>query len=357
MRLFVSLAAAAIVVGSCGAQPDTSVSASSHGPSVASIAPPPATEVLPNTTPTGTLGPLPVDRLPTTGWILFSSDARRVSTVGRVGPNGMEAAEILSGSHPDWSPDGQAIAFSCVTDPSAEPETLGTCLSRADGSGKTTLIQEGYGAKFSPDGARLAYLRGVIDTSDVLVADLRAPAEGQVIGQSGTVDWSPDSERLLLRVEAGRQTIVSRDGRLLHEISGYGGAWSPDGSKVAHFRVVGSHTHLLLADATNGTITASGFETERAPEGIVWIAGDRLLFLMDGDLWRLDLAAPTEPARLTADLGIDWPMLSLSPDGEWVAFTKTEAAGAGLYVASVEGGWSQIVTAIQLRYPAWQPAP
>jgi Tol biopolymer transport system component len=78
---------------------------------------------------------------------------------------------------------------------------------------------------------------------------------------------------------------------------------------------------------------------------------------MDGDIWRLDLARPTEPVRLTVGLEIDWPTLSPSPDGRWVAFTKTAGQDAGLYVASVDGGWALIVPAIQLRDPDWQPIP
>jgi dipeptidyl aminopeptidase/acylaminoacyl peptidase len=287
---------------------------------------------------------------------VFSTEVGGESTVVRVTPNGLEVIELVRGSHPAWSPDGQSLAFSCVTEPRAEPQTLGTCISRADGSGQIVLVHDGYKPSFSPDGAYIAYIRGVIDVPDVFVTSVRTPADEQLVGHSAFVRWSPDSERLLLNQPAGSLSIVSRDGAILHALGGYDGAWSPDGGRAALLRIVGTRASLLLADLRNGTLTPTGFATESAPEGIVWLAGDRILFLMDGDLWRLDLAVPAEPVRLTVDLGIDWPTLSPSPDLRWVAFTKTEGQGAGLYLASVDGGWSLLVARSQLRYPDWQPA-
>lgn len=362
MRLFVSLAAAAIVIGCSGGQPDASITATHPVPSVAptTTAPsnlPPGASVSPDTSAGTSPGPLPVDRLPSEGSILFTAEVSGASMVARVAPNGLDATQLVRGTHPDWSPSGQSLAFSCVTEPNAEPPTLGTCVSRADGSGRAILVQDGYAPQFSPNGAHIAYLQGVIDVPDVFVTDARAPGDGQLVGRSAFVRWSPDSERLLLHTDAGSLTIVSRDGDVLQTIGGYDGAWSPDGSRIAFFRIVGTVASLQLADAANGSVSATGYTTESAPEGIVWLADDRLLFLMDGDIWRLDLAAPTQPSRLTVDLGIDWPTLSASPDRGWVAFTKTEGQGAGLYVASVNGGWALIVAAIQLRNPSWQPAP
>ena len=354
-----ALVMAALVAGCTWGQPDVSATANSPLPTIARSTPPPSelpspTGVIPVAS-TGWTGPLSVDRLPSAGAIVFSTEVGGVSMVVRVTPNGLDVTELVPGSHPEWSPDGQLLAFSCETVPNAE--FLGTCTSRADGSGRTTLIQDGYGARFSPDGARIAFFRGRIDVHDVFVTDVRAPAHGQLVGHSNKVHWSADSERLLLQGEPGRLTIVSRNGDVLQTIDGYEGAWSPDGGRIALLRIVGTTASLLLVDVTNGSVTSTGFETESPPEGIVWLAGDRIFFLMDGDIWRLDLAAPTQPVRLTMDLGADWPTLSPSPDLRWVAFTKTEGQGAGLYVASVNGGWSLIVERSQLRYPDWQPAP
>jgi dipeptidyl aminopeptidase/acylaminoacyl peptidase len=357
VRQFVALLTAAIVAGCSGDQPPASISATQLVPSVAPVAAsmsplPSATNLAPLDSP----GPLAVDRLPSTGWIVFSAEVNRVQTLVRVAPNGLELGDLLPGSQPAWSPDGQLLAFSCVTDPRAEPATLGICMSRPDGSGKTTFIRDGHSPQYSPDGARISYLRGIIDAAEVFVTDARTGRDGQMVGRSISVLWSPDSERLLLH-DIGGLSIVGRAGDVVQPIGGYAGAWSPDGGKVAFFRVVGTVAHLLLADVTSGSITPTGFATESALEGIVWLAPDRLVFLMDGDLWRMDLTRPTEPVQLTTGLAIDWPTLSLSPDLHWVAFTKTSGEDAGLYVASVDGGWALIVEATQLRDPTWQPAP
>ncbi len=64
--------------------------------------------------------------------------------------------------------------------------------------------------------------------------------------------------------------------------------------------------------------------------------GGSVVFVADGNLWRVDRAGGTA-ARLTSDPGQDW-MPRFSPDGKWIAYTASTEGNQDVYVMPATGG-------------------
>src|SRR5262245_9635944 len=65
------------------------------------------------------------------------------------------------------------------------------------------------------------------------------------------------------------------------------------------------------------------------------IAGDRIVFSTEGDLWLGSLASGTA-WRLTTHEGREYEP-RFSPDGKWIAFTGEYDGGQDVYVMPAEG--------------------
>ncbi|MFY7949669.1 MAG: hypothetical protein ACOVRP_10695, partial [Gemmatimonas sp.] len=66
------------------------------------------------------------------------------------------------------------------------------------------------------------------------------------------------------------------------------------------------------------------------------LRGNQVVFVAEGDLWRVALGGG-RAERLTTHPGQEaWP--ALSPDGRWLAFVGTHDGGADAYVMPTAGG-------------------
>ena len=57
---------------------------------------------------------------------------------------------------------------------------------------------------------------------------------------------------------------------------------------------------------------------------------------------------------LTSGLAVA-PDLTVSPDGEWLAFSATLEGDTDIYLASRDGGWAPITTSGDATAPTWGP--
>jgi Tol biopolymer transport system component len=127
--------------------------------------------------------------------------------------------------------------------------------------GTTTLVSpvrrfEGTDASASPDGARLAYLRGgtlyvstVDGTSEHAIASGIAPPSSDVTGPV----WSPDGSRIAV-ASGSSLVLVQADGSSQRAIATVGTAndnpsWSPDGTTIAFERDTGKTWEIWTAAA------------------------------------------------------------------------------------------------------------
>jgi TolB protein len=147
---------------------------------------------------------------------------------------------------PDWSPDGKKIAYDRSTDEpdtSADSSAAGIWIMDADGTNKKYVVGGAF-PDWSPDGTRLTYIGlgmeiYVADTSgnnQIQLTFLKDPDNRYPV-------FSPDGKKLAftsIYPYLGVQIyVINSDGGNLKKLTIEGGdmpAWSPDGSKIAFVR-------------------------------------------------------------------------------------------------------------------------
>ena len=131
-------------------------------------------------------------------------------------------------SWPAWSPDSQNLVFSGLTD-NADGRGRPTLFDRNLSTGELARIHVGnpgdafvataapHYVYWSPDSSRLAFLAGGSPTDLRLYLYNRAAAEPPRTAMDGVpvfMDWSPDSEQLLIHFEADHFLLDADDGQL-----------------------------------------------------------------------------------------------------------------------------------------------
>ncbi len=275
----------------------------------------------------------PIGRLPD-GRILYESVPndrmrRGASRIFSIRADGSGRRQLASGKGellPELSPDGHRILF-------AHGHWL--YVMRSEGTHKMPLAQasfgsyhEGYDASWSPDGKRIAFVRG-FETQKAYSAHSAL----YVVNADGTG----------LR----RLTKVSR------KVATTNPTWSPDGDKIAF------DEYNPLPTATTGgsyIMRADGTDVRRLklPELATdrhWLPNGRIAYVVGSRVRSIDPEGPGKPqalpnrVRVGKDLWIAsgplaglWPV---SPDGKWIAFVR---AGRGVLIEHLDGTHRRLVT-------------
>ena len=163
--------------------------------------------------------------------------------------------DIGLGEMPAWSPDGTRIAC-------AVPEgSWGGWIEimNPDGSGRVRLTSGKYPC-WSRDGRYLAFLDSDGERASVVFTIALDGSERRALGEGFLPSWSPTDDRLLYtRLDQDQPlytqenderalVAVRRDGseELVLARSGWGGRWSPDGSRIAFLRHPFSHELVVV---------------------------------------------------------------------------------------------------------------
>ena len=259
------------------------------------------------------------------------------------------------GEEPSWSPDGTHLVYS------NDDEVF---LARSDGTGTRQLTDtfgddRSWAPVLSPDGTRIAFLRGPWSGGPIFVMDADGSNIKQIIEYMDRRDrpaWSPDSARIAYATfgDSADIEVVNADGTdpvnltADHATLGAGRAvcpaWSPDGSQLAFAGRPGDRSEafrmwVMDADGADMTQITDHPDVSGCP---VWSPdGTRFLYAVYRDVGEL-LDVPeiwvvgvdgNDPRRLT-ERGTSpaW-----SPDSSRIAFVSDRDGDWEIFVMDADG--------------------
>jgi dipeptidyl aminopeptidase/acylaminoacyl peptidase len=299
-----------------------------------------------------------------------------------------------------WTPDGRTILYvrggganraGQRPNPTSDPAGVEQAIWRifADG-GQPVKVAAGASPAVSPKGDGVAFTRG----GQVWWAPLGGPKQAEATqlvnarGNAGSLRWSPDGARLAFvsgrgdHAFVGVYDVAAKALRWMAPSVDEDGApaWSPDGARLAVLRVPASSAEttfrpvreafpwsILVADpATGQARTAwtaqagrgSAFRDIVADDQLMWGAGDRLVFPWERDGWThlYSVAAAGGQAALLTPGEFEVEYAALSPDRREVVFNSNQGDldRRHLWRVGVGGGPPRPVTRGQMI--EWDPA-
>ena len=226
----------------------------------------------------------------------------------------------------------------------------------------------------SPDGKRVAWIQGMREGGDILVAPLNDLEKSERVSagvqpgqhcRENQIAWEPDSKALAFFSDCARpgeqaDLYLSRlDGnpaRQLTDLRGYANdpAFSPDGTKVAFLYVEGA------------TRPAGALAAMKPPSGVI---GEDGVEIQSVAVVKFDVPSPEAPEQVTpANLHVyefDW-----APDSRGLAYVAADPPGennwwvAKLYTQVIDGSPKAILAptevagplhGLQIAVPRWSP--
>ncbi|MDP4711494.1 MAG: prolyl oligopeptidase family serine peptidase [Saprospiraceae bacterium] len=288
----------------------------------------------------------------------FSPDGKKIVYVRGAAPN--RRGEI---PNPDLIPDG------------AKQEIW--LLTIADG--KSSRLDAGREPVFSPDGKRLAYVKGGQVWVREMIGEQSSRQAFTIRGSAGSLRWSPLSTQLAFVSSRGDHAFVGVydfDSSALRYLNpsvdkDNHPAWSPDGRSIAFLRFPNRRSNLpfeprregypfslWVADARSGsaqeiwranTGRGSVFKEIAAANQIFWGAGNRIVFPWEGAGWTQLYSVAAKPGAVPVNLSPgehEVQYVHLSPDGKnmYYSCNRDDIDRQHIWKASLDGSSISQVT-------------
>jgi Tol biopolymer transport system component len=273
--------------------------------------------------------------MPTLGSFLPPPDAlmyvsgRELQTVDVDFPHGLTWVKPLYDAAPgyvccpQWSPDGNLVAFAASTAANAEIYVMNVNPKRL----ARLTFNNSYDnfPIWSPDGSRIAFTSGREGDYQIFVMNADGSDQRRLTdGRDYLIGWSPDGQSLLYThvVEQQDLYLINADGthnrRLTDNLMDVlAPVWSPDGKTI-----------LFTADY-QGNLEISRIEAD---------------------------CGPCSPLRLTDNAAVDGTP-AWSPDSSRIAFSSNRNGNFEIYVMDADGQNAQQLTRTRWDnvYPVWAP--
>jgi Tol biopolymer transport system component len=273
------------------------------------------------------------------GLIAFGADTGSGTQLFTVRPNGHDLRQVTNGpaeaTTPDWSPDGDWLAYSL--------DECTIALVRADGTGQHAIPSQTPGGcetdpAFTPDGDHLVFERydPTIEDDAIWVMDLAGSGRRRIGtgpgGSAATPEVSPDGRTVTFLSSTPEDLTalfaVSIDGGEARQVTPtlYGIAfkhdWAPDGSRL---------------------VTSDNADNVDRPVNLVTIRPDGT-----GLRYLTDLQTPDQRALAGG----------YSPDGKWITYRLQHADQSALMVMGTDGQGAHAVlgfSSFRPRFIDWGP--
>ena len=252
---------------------------------------------------------------------------------------------------PAWSPDGKQLAY--VAEADGYKQLFLRTLATGQERRLTRHSQDDILPSWSPDGKRLVFVRARPDRSkldpseldgwfyeggDIWTLDLASDSASTLIENGFGPAYSPDGTRVALdAMWAGPRRIwmVDANGRNPRQVTTDSSEaviharphWSPDGTKLAFRRIEKTKSDIMVVDVTSQRMVRVTNDNVMDLDP-VWSADGRTIVFSSYrggslNLWRLPVASDGQaagpPEQLTTGAGED-VQAALAPDGRRIAF-------------------------------------
>jgi len=263
---------------------------------------------------------------------------------------------IIAPTETDTAPPALDITIAPTTPAAIQDEPTGKivftcgidgdeiCIINPDGSGWRRLTNSGQGsfnASLSPDGTRIVYASGDAKQTEIYEMDLGSGAINQLtdLGKNlGAPEISPANQYIIFHYRSGGSNLqvwlMDRDGDNPHEFYGETGkdvhdpTWSPDGKQVLFALGKGENNKLYIVDldGRDPKLVNDSIDTRGRSD---WSVNGLISFDQGGpfkhDVYLMNVDGGN--LRQVSQPGMNAQGASISPDGNWIAFTAyTNAA-------------------------------